>query len=335
MSRLVLAALLIAPSIFSQTSGSTEGPRYVMPNGPGAISVALTGGWTPQQLSLLDNGARLVLQMKNKQQSLVASYIIFPNDTGAPTAESCRDAVIAPIVANLKSNATLTPTQHSTHKMPDGRTLAIASYLIEKAANTSIQQQNAFGFLGDAHTCAEIHVSKIQFKPTDQPLIDITLDAFSFNPTYAAIPADYGIIATLFYNYFQDYKSSAIYYQRALDTLPEDAFKSPAARLLARVTVDQLSMSYGLSGDLKRSREVNEAAIAKDPDYPLYYYNLACADAESGNATEAKLHLQQAFDRRANTIKGETLPDPTADDSILKLKDDKAFWAFVQSLPKS
>ena len=94
-------------------------------------------------------------------------------------------------------------------------------------------------------------------------------------------------------------------------------------------------MSYGMSGDLKRSREVNEAAILKDPTYPLYYYNLACADAEAGNATAARGHLHQASDRRANTLKGEPFPDPSTDDSILKLKDNKAFWAFVQSLPKT
>jgi len=46
------------------------------------------------------------------------------------------------------------------------------------------------------------------------------------------------------------------------------------------------------------------------------------------------MHLQQAFDRRANVLKGESMPDPTKDDSILKLKKDKAFWAFVLTLPK-
>ena len=42
----------------------------------------------------------------------------------------------------------------------------------------------------------------------------------------------------------------------------------------------------------------------------------------------------QVFGRRANVLKKESMPDPTKDDSILKLKKDKAFWAFVQTLPK-
>jgi hypothetical protein len=101
-----------------------------------------------------------------------------------------------------------------------------------------------------------------------------------------------------------------------------------------RVTTDQLSMALGMSGDLKGSRAVNEEAISKDPTYPLYYFNLACADAESGDAVNARVHLQQAFDRRANTIQGESFPDPAADDSIQKLKSNKDFWVFVEGLSK-
>jgi len=94
-------------------------------------------------------------------------------------------------------------------------------------------------------------------------------------------------------------------------------------------------MSLGMSGDAKNSRAVAEKAIAADPDYPINYYNLACADAEQGNAIDAKTHLQQAFDRRANVLKGESMPNPTKDDSLLTLKKDKAFWAFVLALSKN
>jgi hypothetical protein len=91
-------------------------------------------------------------------------------------------------------------------------------------------------------------------------------------------------------------------------------------------------MALGMSGDLKQSRAVNEAAVAKDPGYPLYYFNLACADAEEGNATAARTHLQQAYDRKANTLPGEKLPVPTEDDSILKLKSNTDFWNFAKTL---
>jgi tetratricopeptide (TPR) repeat protein len=87
-----------------------------------------------------------------------------------------------------------------------------------------------------------------------------------------------------------------------------------------------------MSGDIHKSRSIFEKAIAEDPDYPLYYYNLACADAEEKNLIGAQKHLREAFDRKANVIRGEKMPDPTTDDSFLPYRDNKDFWAFLESL---
>ena len=38
------------------------------------------------------------------------------------------------------------------------------------------------------------------------------------------------------------------------------------------------------------------------------------------------------FDRRAHTLKGETFPDPTEDDSLQKLRKDDAFWSLAQQI---
>jgi len=67
-----------------------------------------------------------------------------------------------------------------------------------------------------------------------------------------------------------------------------------------RVLVDQAGMAYGMSGEVGKARATFEKAVAEDPDYPLYYYNLACADAEENKLADARLHLQQAFARKAD-----------------------------------
>ncbi len=87
-----------------------------------------------------------------------------------------------------------------------------------------------------------------------------------------------------------------------------------------------------MSGNVQKARSLFEKAIAEDPDYPLNYYNLACADAEEKNLADARTHLQQAFARKANVISGEAMPDPTKDDSFLPYRDNKEFWAFLKSL---
>ncbi len=95
---------------------------------------------------------------------------------------------------------------------------------------------------------------------------------------------------------------------------------------------DQAGMSYGISGDLAKSRSMFEKGIVDDPSYPLNYYNLACADVGEKKLSDARLHLQQAFDRKANLNPGETMPVPTEDDSFLPYKDNREFWTFLQGL---
>ena len=99
-----------------------------------------------------------------------------------------------------------------------------------------------------------------------------------------------------------------------------------------RMLTDQLVMSYGISGDIKKARDLLREAIAKDPDYPLNYYNLACADAEEGQKAEALANIQRAFDRKANIISGEKMPDPSADSSFQKYSNDPDFIALMKKL---
>ena len=123
----------------------------------------------------------------------------------------------------------------------------------------------------------------------------------------------------------------APFFDAALKTMPAGT-SDPEVVKARRVATDQIVIALGMSGKVQQARAYAERAIKSDPEYPLNYYNLACADAEEGKVSEAKIHLQQAFDRKANVIAGETMPDPSKDDSILKLKNNKEFWEFVEGL---
>jgi tetratricopeptide (TPR) repeat protein len=218
--------------------------------------------------------------------------------------------------------------------------MATASYIVDltspdaaAAGDLVLRDGSAFGFIGAKGLCAEVHLSEIgsAADKLDVAAWESHLPSLGFDPDHQPGVMEYGAMASVYYRNMHDYASAAVYYARALDTAPEPA--NDDQRNLRRFLTDQLAMSYGISGNIRQSRAVNEAAIARDPGYPLFYYNLACADAEEGKSAAARTHLEQAFARKANTLPGEKLPDPRTDDSILKLKKDQAFWAFVESLP--
>lgn len=323
----VIASLVLASQavgrVFGQEAPASKPVMLSTWFGPGAIPLPVGQDWKPQMLTVYDKGTRPVAQLS--KGNMTVSFIVFENASGKPNAQGCRDDAIEPI---LKHEAkSVSKRVDGELKNTSGETLATTFYLI--AMGEGHNQPNLFGFAGNAKTCAEIHVSTTN--ETSSPDENMQAVVRDFHPELEYQPSflDYFRLASLLFK--QSPGLAAPYYKSALDAMPDDAkYLTPR-----RVATDQLVMSLGMSGDLKDSRAVAEIAMKGDPDYPLNYYNLACADAEEGNASAAKVHLQQAFERRANVIQGESMPDPTKDDSILKLKKDQQFWKFVLSLPRN
>jgi len=102
-----------------------------------------------------------------------------------------------------------------------------------------------------------------------------------------------------------------------------------------KVLVDNLGMAYGITGDLDKAKEVFAYGISKDPDYPLFYYNMACTYGEKKDLDKAIEYLKLAFDRRENTISGEEMPNPATDSSFKEfVKNEKFRTALKELKPK-
>jgi len=304
----------------------TQIPPITLVTWYGLGGIALPNGqaWKLELLTAYDKDRRPVAQFSNSGSRINVSFILFENLSGKPDMQGCRTDAIEPILQNAGSSISKRVYGESTTKT--GQSLATASYSVDMSVAGVPQQRNLFGFAGNAKTCAELHISSFGDDPTVQDAMKAALASFQPDLDYQPSAVDYFRVASLLFRNAP--ALAAPYYKSSLDAMPSDAqFLTPR-----RVATDQLVMALGMSGDIKSSRAVAEKAIAADPDYPINYYNLACADAENGNASDAKLHLQQAFDRRANVLKGEQMPDPTKDDSILKLKKNKEFWTFVVGL---
>jgi tetratricopeptide (TPR) repeat protein len=124
----------------------------------------------------------------------------------------------------------------------------------------------------------------------------------------------------------RDYQRAAPLYQAALDREKE---KRTISENMWRVLVDNLGMSYGIPGDLKKAKEIFEYGLSKDPKYPMFHYLMACTYAEMEDVDNTIKYLRQAYQYKDNMIKGETFPDAWTDDSFQRfMKNDK----FVNAL---
>jgi tetratricopeptide (TPR) repeat protein len=276
-------------------------------------------------LTAYNNAGRPAAQFRNEKTGVIASLIISENLSGNPTSESCGNDIINGI---RKEEGQLLSNE-SEGKMSDGHggTYATYSHLTLLADNR--HNHDIFAFAGNKKTCAEIHASTVTGKPDEEKRLADALALFHPDLTFVPSCTNYIAEANAFYK--QSPMMAGPFYDACLKTIPSNT-KDSALITTRRIATDRVVIALGSSGKFDQSRTYAERAIKLDPDYPINYYNLACADAEQGKAKEAQRHLQQAFDRKANVIAGEKMPDPTQDDSILKLKKDKEFWGFVESI---
>lgn len=126
-----------------------------------------------------------------------------------------------------------------------------------------------------------------------------------------------------------DFKNAIGPYSRALELEKRQRGLSNA---LWHVLVDNLGMSYGITGDLKKAKETFEYGLSADDKYPLFYYNLACTYAELNDLDTTIAQLKKAFQYRQNVLPGESMPDPGTDDSFQRFMRDQRFVAALNDL---
>jgi tetratricopeptide (TPR) repeat protein len=222
--------------------------------------------------------------------------------------------------------------------------IARVEFIVPEFQGVKVQQKNIHAYVGGGDLCAEIHLSKLSFKPHDQQLFEELLASVRLLPQASssagqsqnqAQPHDHD--SSYFFGqgskfYLQqNYSEAASSYQKALDlekqerTLSKDYF---------RVLVDNLGMSYGIGGNLSQAKATFEYGLTQEPEYPMFFYNLACVYGEMANMNDALTQLRLVYKYKANVISGETLPDPLKDDSFRHFVDKEEFVKAVHEMQK-
>jgi tetratricopeptide (TPR) repeat protein len=130
-----------------------------------------------------------------------------------------------------------------------------------------------------------------------------------------------------------DFKKAIPWLKAALDELKaEPGFEMS---VVWRVLVDNLGMAYGMSGDLKNAKATFDYGVSKDPNYPMFHYNLACTYAEMRDRDKAITELKEAFALKSNANPGESMPDPATDNSFARFLEDKTFVSALGEIRKA
>lgn len=241
------------------------------------------------------------------------------------TSSKCRAAALA-------ASGTLKIGKRFEAPQPEGPPIAGVTYSTQGPSGPAQHVVRAFVATGEI--CGDLEFYSIEPISEETPAIKAAFASMQLDAGYEPQFRDVAFYAQVLFNTGQPRAAAAVY-EKALGMVPLNGSPFPSALIARRIMRDQAGMSYGMSGNLKKARAIFEQGIAEDPDYPLYYYNLACADAGEKNLTAAKRHLQQAFDRKANLIAGEKMPIPSEDDSFLPYKHEKEFWRFVEQISRA
>jgi tetratricopeptide (TPR) repeat protein len=321
----MLALILATPATCAQDAAPSKFSVWL----PGKLwTLELTApGYTLRNNEMQPDGRRYFLAEDAKARALVSVYL--GAGKGPATLEECKRS----LEDRAKRDSPL-ERKHVEYREISG--METIAYTIPEVDGVPLNQRNVFACLIKDDVYVDIHLSKRLFKAADQPLFDAILQSVAIVPKETAaadVPA--GDSVDLFrqgsrFFLARQYRQAIGPYQKALDiekstpTLDKNTW---------RVLVDNLGVSYGVTGDLDRAKEIFDYGVSQDPAYPLFYYNLACGAAEKRDVNDAKAFLQMAFDNRDNMIPGERFPDPRVDESFQRLLLlDKGFRQWVDSL---
>jgi hypothetical protein len=311
----VAVALFCSLGVLAQTSKSNL-VQMVIPGVKGVLELDV--GPTTSETRVRPDGKEVQLRAFGRPDKLEITAFL-QRVTFPASAEKCRDEWWPGTKKGPFQRDNLQETV-----VKDG--IARVEFIVPEFQGVKVQQKNIHAYVGGGDLCAEIHLSKLSFKPDDQKLFEDVLATVRLLPDASpsagesqnqAQPQDHD--SSYFFGqgskfYLQrNYSSAAISYQKALDlekqkrTLSKDYF---------RVLVDNLGMSYGIDGNLSQAKATFEYGLSQEPEYPLFSYNLACTYGEMDRMNDALTQLRLAYKYKANLISGESLPDPLKDDSF-------------------
>ena len=266
LSILVYLMLLLKGAARAQETPANAKFDVWLPGKPWALELD-GAGFTAKSNEIKPDGRRYFLA-ENTKTRMVVSVFLEAAKAPAPPGE-CQRA----LEEKAKRNSSLASGALKGVAYRESGEMQILEFTLAELDGQPVNQKNIFGCLLKDDVFVDLHISKVFGRAADQPLFDALLESIHFVPKESsAEPVVTGNSMQLFQEgsrYFiaHQYREAIAPYQKAFEI---EKSTPTLEKNLWRVLLDNLSMSYGITGDLTSAREVLTYAVSKDPAMIIY-----------------------------------------------------------------
>ena len=296
----LLALLAIVPLTAAQTRNDPFDFKLALSDHKGLLTWH-ADGFKIIQASVKPQGQEIGFRGTGADGIEFLAFLFIDSDSTQLTGSICMDHILnfeKQRDSTIKNSKTWDTTNRN--KQP----VAMVSYV---DGNRTLSY-HLRGFIAVGDLCGDFEFYSPKAIDAEDPSLKSIFATYSLDPDYVPQFKDAFQYAQIFYSNDM-FKDAAPVFELALQKLEKDETPDLDKKTWRRVATDNAGMAYGISGNLAKARTIFEGAIKADPDYPVYYYNLACTDAEEGKLADARKHLELAFERKANVLPGESLPN--------------------------
>jgi tetratricopeptide (TPR) repeat protein len=318
---LVLATVVAAfLSGWTAFAGGTNNLHLATPGSSWSLEINTTG-FALQGQDFSRDGTAAQLQAVNTSNNIILSAFLEKPETPGD-AKACRDF--------YWSKAKQNPMKMEDVKMSEISSVALVEYTIKGFEGMDFNQKNMNAYLSQNGYWVDVHISKMDFKPKDEAAFLSIVKSIRFNEHHQPTVLELAAWGTFFMSR-KNYAEGARCYEQAMEL--DKSSHSLNRELRVFVLLDLISC-HGNLGHKQKAKELSELGLQKEPGYPMFYYDLACAFAEIGDKEKALQNLRLAFQNKSRLFTGDTMADPKTDDSFSKYSEDPEFIKFYAEMDK-
>lgn len=319
-SLFTLLALIAAAFCFDVKADTATNLYLSTPGSSWSLEID-TPGFTLEKRVFSRDGMSAQLKAHDSDKGIILSA--FLEKAASPgDAVKCREY--------YWNDAQKSPMKKDDIKMSEAGQIALVEYTVKELEGIQVNDKNLNAYLAKDGYWVDVHISKADFKPEDEALLQAIVKSIRFNEHFSPTLIEWATWGSFFMAKGR-YADAA----RCIEKAVELDKSQPVLKREQRVfLLNDLINCYGNLGNNAKAKELSELGLQKEPGYPTFYYCLACSYAELGDKAKALENLKLAYQNKARLFKGDTLPDPTMDSSFSKYATDPDFVKFYGEMNK-